>query len=460
MTIRKEEEERLEEDEGISEIEEDESFEEEMEKQDAQSRQIYDPKTRTFNDAKRRATDLKECSRITLPKPLETRHEAMIETRRNMNEKTYNQYRDEECNKKGEVRGNMTEEEKDGLKSLQKRIKNKEIVILKTDKSGKLCVATREEYERMGHEHTKKDVEIGRKQIIEMEKQLNGHVFFWAKIWGSGEAHGHKDRIIDSKVVSSEQLADLYLTYKDHKEGRKTRPVVTGCNSNSMGFSNSVSDLLESVNKANQDPYECISSEDMLANIEKFNTEARKIKEEGRQHLLRKISWEKEERNMKAISRCDKLWKKKSEEARMASSNEEDEGANDMGARARIEENLEDLRQEEDEYSCKEEKNEETLKFRMHQYKENPSMKITGEEVELVMNCDHCGPCITDLARQDCGECGQGWVREDYTLCILGNDVVSLFPSLESASTGKIVREEVARSTMNVDGFNVKLRLK
>ena len=122
-----------------------------------------------------RATDLKECSRITLPKPLETKHEPKIETRRNRN---YNQYRDEECNKKAEVRGNMTEEEKDGLKSLQKRIKNNEIVILKTDKSGKLCVATREEYERMGHEHTKKDVEIGRKQIIEMEKQLNGHVFF------------------------------------------------------------------------------------------------------------------------------------------------------------------------------------------------------------------------------------------------------------------------------------------
>ena len=343
MTIRKEEEEKLEEDEGIAEIEEDESFQEELEKQDAQSRQIYDPTTRTFNDAKRRATDLKECSRITLPKPLETRHEAMIETRRNMNEKTYNQYRDEECNRKGEVKGNLTEEEKDGLKSLQNRIKNKEIIILKTDKSGKLCVTTREEYERMGHEHIKKDVEIGRKQIIEMEKQLNGHVFFWAKIWGSGEARGHKDRIIDSKVVSSEQLADLYLTYKDHKEGRKTRPVVTGCSSNSMGFSNSVSDLLESVNKANEDPYECISSEDMLANTEKFNTEARKIMEEGRKHLMRKINCEKE-RGMKNISRCDKLWKKKSGEARMAASQEEHDIANDTGERAGEEENLDELR--------------------------------------------------------------------------------------------------------------------
>ena len=68
-------------------------------------------------------------------------------------------------------------------------------------------------------------------------------------------------------MVSSEQLADLYIMYKDHKEGRKSRPVVTGCNSNTKGFSNSVSDLLESVNKANQDPYECISGEDMLSEV-------------------------------------------------------------------------------------------------------------------------------------------------------------------------------------------------
>ena len=114
-----------------------------------------------------------------------------------------------------------------------------------------------------------------------MEKQLNGHVFFWAKMWNSGESHGHRGRIIDSKVVSSEQLADMYLTYKDHKLGRKTRPVVTGCSSNTRGFSNCVSDLLESVNKADTEPYEAISSEDMLAEVENYNQEAKKIMEEG-----------------------------------------------------------------------------------------------------------------------------------------------------------------------------------
>ena len=36
------------------------------------------------------------------------------------------------------MRGNLTEEEKEGLNSLQKRMKEKEIIILKTDKSGKI----------------------------------------------------------------------------------------------------------------------------------------------------------------------------------------------------------------------------------------------------------------------------------------------------------------------------------
>ena len=168
-------------------------------------------------------------------------------------------------------------------------MRDHEIVIMKTDKSGKMCVISREEYLKMGHEHTKKDEKIDRKMIIEKEKQLNGHVFFWSKIWGSGEDHNHRDRIIDSKVVSSEQLADMYIMYKDHKAGRASRPVVTGCNSNTRGMSNCVSDLLESVNKANQDPYETISGEDMQAQIEKYNIKAAEIVKEGRDKLCKKI---------------------------------------------------------------------------------------------------------------------------------------------------------------------------
>ena len=70
----------------------------------------------------------------------------------------------------------------------------------------------------MGEEHTRRDEKVDRKVVIETEKQLNGHLFFWSKMWGRGEDHNHRDRIIDSKVVYSKQLADLYLMYKDHKD--------------------------------------------------------------------------------------------------------------------------------------------------------------------------------------------------------------------------------------------------
>ena len=114
MTISKEEEEKLEEDEdeGIEDDKENEEEIEKQEKQEAMTRQIYDTKARRFDDRKRRATDLKECARVTLPRPLDTKHEALIEMRRGTNDKIYNEYRKEACNKKGEGRGNLTEDEK------------------------------------------------------------------------------------------------------------------------------------------------------------------------------------------------------------------------------------------------------------------------------------------------------------------------------------------------------------
>ena len=73
---------------------------------------------------------------------------------------------------------------------------------------------------------------------------------------------------------------------------------------------------------------------------------------------------------------------------------------------------------------------------------------------------DHCGPDLTETVRTDCDECGDGWVREDYSLWIIGNDVISLFPSLDSITTGRIVRGEVARSTIEIEGFNTRLGLR
>ena len=88
------------------------------------------------------------------------------------------------------------------------------------------------------------------------------------------------------------------------------------------------------------------------------------------------------------------------------------------------------------------------------------SMELSGEEMQLEMECDDCGPDVTEYLLCECDECGTSGVREDYTVTVIGNDVISLFPSLDSVNTGKIVREEVEKSTIKIDGFNERLGLR
>ena len=64
------------------------------EEEDARSRLTFDPLTKTYNDRKRRVKDLEECSRVTLPRPLPTKHETYIEMRRGIHSKIVKDYRE------------------------------------------------------------------------------------------------------------------------------------------------------------------------------------------------------------------------------------------------------------------------------------------------------------------------------------------------------------------------------
>ena len=58
---------------------------------------------------------------------------------------------------------NLTAGGKKGLRSLKKRVASGEVVICQTDKSGRFCVLTRDQYLEAGLEHTKKDGKTMRK---------------------------------------------------------------------------------------------------------------------------------------------------------------------------------------------------------------------------------------------------------------------------------------------------------
>ena len=237
----------------------------------AKNRMVFNPSEKTFDCRKRRVTDLKECARITLPGPLSPDEESKIEVRKRTHKEIFNKYRIKHTNKKGEQKSNLTKNEQAGLKSLLKRIKNEEIMVVKTDKSGKFIVTTPEKYIEMGKEHTDKDIEVGWEQVRSMERVVNQHTIAWELMWRTGEDHSHQDRVIRSKATRSGNQANLSLLYKDHKSGNKTRPVASGNESYNLGLSNGISEVMEAVARTKKTPYAVISSEDMLARVHQHN---------------------------------------------------------------------------------------------------------------------------------------------------------------------------------------------
>ena len=200
MQLNKEYEEELDEEDEVEMTEDEKTKIEEI---TAMSRQTFDPVEKIYDDCKRRATDLKECSHVTLPKPAKLQDEANLEMRRNAQVRAYNEYRvDNIINEKVEQQPNLTSEEQDGLKSLMKKIKDKSIIIMKTDKSSRFVVTDEENYIRMGSEHTRKDTLITRREVSYNEKVLNSHCTEWGKIFNSGKNLGQLSRIITSKKTS------------------------------------------------------------------------------------------------------------------------------------------------------------------------------------------------------------------------------------------------------------------
>ena len=57
---------------------------------------------------------------------------------------------------------------------------------------------------------------------------------------------------------------------------------------------------------------------------------------------------------------------------------------------------------------------------------------------------------------KSCENCGPGVSEEELEICLIGSDVVALFPSIKSKNTGKIVRKRVERSPLKFKGFNFK----
>ena len=115
-----------------------------------------------------------------------------------------------------------------------------EVIIMRTDKSSKLAITDEETYLKLGEKHVSKEREISLKDVGEMEKDMNGPT----DMTGMGT----------STIWRSKTLASLFLLFKDNKKDLDTRAIVSACDSYTVGLSNILSEIIESVANAVNSP--------------------------------------------------------------------------------------------------------------------------------------------------------------------------------------------------------------
>ena len=126
-------------------------------------------------------------------------------------EKTRN-YGETKCDKKGFPRqNNLSKIEKEGLRSLQTKVKRAELVVQATDKSKKLAFCSIESYNKSMQPHVN-DPTISWEEQRQLERQLNGHTLQFGRLLRLGKAWGdnHVARV-KSALRPRTPLNHLYM---------------------------------------------------------------------------------------------------------------------------------------------------------------------------------------------------------------------------------------------------------
>ena len=137
-----------------------------------ETKRFYDEETRTFNATNLRNGDVPFRKRVTLPECSGPVEEAKLTLCREKLNEAMKKYKEGE-QKSG---GNLTKEQKRGLRKLRKRIKDKEIVCFQTDKSGAISIDTPQNYIESMRPHLEGTTESSEEEYERTEKLLNAHV--------------------------------------------------------------------------------------------------------------------------------------------------------------------------------------------------------------------------------------------------------------------------------------------
>ena len=261
----------------------------EHEQEDKKSRQVFDANSGSLSMSMQRVTDAKHNIRSFPPRMAKTENEMLIQVRRKELMKSFKQVRRKMCDSKGrQVSSNMTELQLEGKAHLQQRVKDGEIIITTTDKSGKFAVVEPQEYKKAASVHLK-DKEIEWPEVGEVEKLLNRHAMQIVKSLKMGTIHGTNgqvDRIRQAYSSVGARPGPIFFLVKDHKkvkEGEVMPPTRGVCSAKAgpgSRLSNLTSTILNRAADSMKAETECMSTEEALRKILESNRDIRRRAEE------------------------------------------------------------------------------------------------------------------------------------------------------------------------------------
>ena len=231
--------------------------------------EVFDPDSKSIDFRKLRPTQIKNNPRVHMAKARPVLEEANYAVR-GEKVRVITEHHIEERIKTD----NMTDSERRGMKKLQKRMKQSEIVILRADKSGKFCRASMEAYCTMGDKHTASDTVVTWKDFEAAQRQIQGHLKGLNRVFNTGENHGEKgmERAWAAKELESSSIPGLSILVKDHKKRGAdglfpTRPVCGANRSPNGELSEWISDIIDAAIEV-RGTSESISTEDLLSLID------------------------------------------------------------------------------------------------------------------------------------------------------------------------------------------------
>ena len=207
-------------------------------------KRVYNIDEKQFNYKLARSTDLPFNISTYMPKSLEATEEVKLQCLKMELMKITEMYT---RNTKSAL-SNLSQAQKEGLKSLKQRRDDNEIVVFQTDKSGKIVVDSPENYIEAAKPH------IGNDEIITLseynEKKINAHSVFWLRMLQVGKESGDEARYKKSMLQQNSQYASLYMYRKDHKvyedtiKGPPVRPLCDVSDSYGHKLSYFISNIL------------------------------------------------------------------------------------------------------------------------------------------------------------------------------------------------------------------------